>query len=69
MKKKLMTLKLAFAIAAGGRYDNLVGAFLASSVSSDPSSKEYRKALANTTPCVGCPLVWLASLPSHGHGI
>ena len=40
-------------IAAGGRYDNLVGAFLASSVSSEPSSKEYKKALANTINCVG----------------
>ena len=40
-------------IAAGGRYDNLVGAFLAGSVSSDPNSKEYKKALANSVPCVG----------------
>lgn len=40
-------------IAAGGRYDNLVGAFLAGSVSSDPKSKEYKKALANSVPCVG----------------
>lgn len=40
-------------IAAGGRYDNLVGAFLAGSVSSDPKSKEYKKGLANSVPCVG----------------
>src|SRR5438445_8922709 len=40
-------------IAAGGRYDNLVGAFVAGSVSSNPNSKEYQKALANSVPCVG----------------
>ena len=40
-------------IAAGGRYDNLVGAFLAGSVTSDPNSKEYKKGLANSVPCVG----------------
>jgi len=40
-------------IAAGGRYDNLVGAFVAGSVSSSPNSKEYKKALANSVPCVG----------------
>jgi histidyl-tRNA synthetase len=40
-------------IAAGGRYDNLVGAFLAGSISSNPNSKEYKKALANSVPCVG----------------
>jgi len=40
-------------IAAGGRYDNLVSAFLAGSVSSDPNSREYKKALANLVPCVG----------------
>ena len=40
-------------IAAGGRYDNLVGAFVAGSVSSNPNSKEYKKALANSIPCVG----------------
>jgi len=40
-------------IAAGGRYDNLVGAFVAGSLSSNPNSKEYKKALANSIPCVG----------------
>jgi histidyl-tRNA synthetase len=40
-------------IAAGGRYDNLVGAYLAGSVSTDPNSTEYKKALADSVPCVG----------------
>jgi len=40
-------------IAAGGRYDNLVGAFLAGAASGDPSSKDYKKAMAAGTPCIG----------------
>ena len=40
-------------IAARGRYDNLVGAFLAGSVPTDPNSKEYKEALTDSVPCVG----------------
>ena len=40
-------------IAAGGRYDGLVGAFLAGAAGVDPSSKEGKKAVAGGTPCVG----------------
>jgi len=42
-------------IAAGGRYDNLVGAFLASAAGVDPNSKEGKKAMGpgGSTPCVG----------------
>ncbi|KAF9523078.1 histidyl-tRNA synthetase [Crepidotus variabilis] len=40
-------------IAAGGRYDNLVGSFLAGAASGDSNSKDYKKAFANGTPCVG----------------
>ena len=40
-------------IAAGGRYDNLIGALLAGSVSTDPNSKEYKEALTDSVPCVG----------------
>ncbi|KAF9055611.1 hypothetical protein BJ165DRAFT_1335893 [Panaeolus papilionaceus] len=43
-------------IAAGGRYDNLVGSFIAGANGLDASSsnaKEYKKAMAAGTPCVG----------------
>ncbi|KAF8811335.1 histidyl-tRNA synthetase [Phlegmacium glaucopus] len=42
-------------IAAGGRYDGLVGAFLAGAAGVDPSSKEGKKAMGpgGGTPCVG----------------
>ena len=40
-------------IAAGGRYDNLVGAFLVGAAGAEPSSKEGKKAMAGGTPCVG----------------
>ncbi|PPQ93420.1 hypothetical protein CVT25_004492 [Psilocybe cyanescens] len=42
-------------IAAGGRYDGLVGAFLAGAAGADPSSKEGKKAMGpgGGTPCVG----------------
>ena len=40
-------------IAAGGRYDGLVGAFLAGAAGVEPSSKEGKKAMAGGTPCVG----------------
>ena len=40
-------------IAAGGRYDALVGAFLARAVGVELSSKEGKKAIAGGTPCVG----------------
>jgi histidyl-tRNA synthetase len=40
-------------IAAGGRYDALVGAFLAGAAGVEPSSKEGKKAAAGGTPCVG----------------
>ena len=42
-------------IAAGGRYDGLVGAFLAGAAGVDPSSKEGKKAMGpgSGTPCVG----------------
>jgi len=50
--KKWMNPKFG-SIVAGGRYDTLVSAFVAGSVSSNPNSKEYKKALANSIPCVG----------------
>ncbi|KIM41651.1 hypothetical protein M413DRAFT_444910 [Hebeloma cylindrosporum] len=42
-------------IAAGGRYDGLVGAFLAGAAGVDPGSKEGKKAMGpgGGTPCVG----------------
>ncbi|KDR67989.1 hypothetical protein GALMADRAFT_257538 [Galerina marginata CBS 339.88] len=42
-------------IAAGGRYDNLVGAFLAGAAGVSPDSKEGKKAMGpgGGTPCVG----------------
>ena len=40
-------------IAAGGRYDALVGAFLAGAAGVEPSSKEGKKAMAGGSPCVG----------------
>jgi histidyl-tRNA synthetase len=42
-------------IAAGGRYDGLVGAFLAGAAGVDPNSKEGKKAMGpcGGTPCVG----------------
>ena len=40
-------------IAAGGRYDGLVGAFLTGAAGVDPSSKEGKKAMAGGVPCVG----------------
>ncbi|KAF8959412.1 hypothetical protein BDZ97DRAFT_1906199 [Flammula alnicola] len=42
-------------IAAGGRYDGLVGAFLAGAAGADPASKEGRKAMGprGGVPCVG----------------
>ena len=42
-------------IAAGGRYDGLVGAFLAGAAGVDPSSKEGKKAMGpgGGTPCIG----------------
>ncbi|KAF8958318.1 histidyl-tRNA synthetase [Flammula alnicola] len=42
-------------IAAGGRYDGLVGAFLAGAAGADPASKEGRKAMGpgGGIPCVG----------------
>ncbi|KAH9486033.1 Histidine--tRNA ligase, mitochondrial [Psilocybe cubensis] len=42
-------------IAAGGRYDGLVGAFLAGAAGVDPNSKEGKKAMGpgGSTPCVG----------------
>ena len=45
--KKWMNPKFG-SILAGGRYDNLVSAFVAGSVSSNPNSKGYKKALANS---------------------
>ena len=54
MKKKWTNRKLASVLSQlCGRYDNLVGAFLAGSVPSDPNSKEYKKAFANFVPCEG----------------
>jgi histidyl-tRNA synthetase len=40
-------------IAAGGRYDALVGAFLAGAAGVEPSSKEGKKVMGGGTPCVG----------------
>ena len=42
-------------IAAGGRYDSLVGAFLAAAAGVDPSSKEGKKAMGPNggAPCIG----------------
>ena len=40
-------------IAAGGRYDALVGAFLVGAAGVEPCSKEGKKAMAGGTPCVG----------------
>jgi len=42
-------------IAAGGRYDGLVGAFLAGAAGADPKSKEGKKAMGPNggVPCVG----------------
>ena len=40
-------------IAAGGRYDDLVGAFLAGAAGVELSSKEGKKAMAGGTPCIG----------------
>ncbi|KAF8167160.1 hypothetical protein B0H34DRAFT_680502 [Crassisporium funariophilum] len=42
-------------IAAGGRYDGLVGAFLAGAAGADPASKEGKKAMGpgGGTPCIG----------------
>src|SRR5258705_5385133 len=52
--KKWTNRKLASVLSQlCGRYDNLVGAFLAGSVPSDPNSKEYKKAFANFVPCEG----------------
>jgi histidyl-tRNA synthetase len=40
-------------IAAGGRYDALVGTFLAGAAGIEPSSKEGKKAMAGGAPCIG----------------
>jgi len=60
--KKWMNPKFG-SIVAGGRYDTLVSAFVAGSVSSNPNSKEYTKRLLVIPYLVWeCPLAWIVSL-------